>query len=53
MAITRESRLIVGQVVVTHRSQAELQKLVDELPQAAHYWTAGFTIKDPVVKTRN
>jgi IS1 family transposase len=43
VAVARETRLIVGQAVVTHRSQAELQKLVDELPQAARCCTDGFT----------
>jgi IS1 family transposase len=43
VAVVRETRLIVGQVVVTQRTQAQLQKLVDGLPHAARYCTAGFT----------
>ena len=34
---------MVGQAVVTHRTQADLQKLVDQLPHAVRYCTDGFT----------
>lgn len=43
VAVARETRLIVGQAVLTHRSQEDLQKLVDELPVAERYCTDGFT----------
>lgn len=43
VAVARETRLIVGQAVVTQRTQAELQKLVDKLPQAVRSCSDGFT----------
>jgi len=43
VAVARETRLIVGQVVLEERTQADLQILIDELPLAECYCTDGFT----------
>ena len=43
MAVARDTRLIVAQAVLPARTQAALQKLVDELPLAERYCTDGLT----------
>ena len=44
--VERETRCILGWRVVTHRTEAVTQQLIDEAPNAFQYCTDGFSVYD-------